>query len=117
MSNQCPEDPEARTVVGFELPRSPDSSYNSAYAMNEDEARDPPLVPQQLRNPLLGCPATRDASESLPPPMSVLLNHLYIENQEAPRSFVALGFTHRFHSKYVSVVLYKAVQRRGGTSS
>ncbi|XP_030526780.1 SNF1-related protein kinase regulatory subunit beta-3 [Rhodamnia argentea] len=117
MSNQCPEDPEERTVVGFELPRSPDSSYNNTYAVSEDEARDPPLVPQQLLNPLLGCPATRDASESLPPPMSVLLNHLYIENREAPRSVVALGFTHRFHSKYVSVVLYKAVQRRGGTGS
>ncbi|KAK3408719.1 SNF1-related protein kinase regulatory subunit beta-3 [Eucalyptus grandis] len=116
MSNQCPEDPEEQTVVGFELPRSPDSSYNCTYA-SEDEARDPPLVPQQLLNPLLGCPPTRDGPESLPPPMSVLLNHLYIENREAPRSVVALGFTHRFHSKYVSVVLYKAVQRRGGTSS
>lgn len=106
---------EQRTVVGFEVPRSPDSSYNNVYPVNEDETREPPLVPPQLRHPVLGYPQTRDASENLPPPLNVLLNHLYIENREAPRSVVAFGFTHRFRSKYVSVVLYKAVQRNGGT--
>lgn len=108
---------EQRTVVGFEAPGSPDSSYNNEYPVNEDEAREPPLVPQQLQHPILGYPPTRDASENLPPPLSALLNHLYIENRETPRSVVALGFTHRFRSKYVSVVLYKAVQRSGGTGT
>ncbi|KAK4758225.1 hypothetical protein SAY87_019526 [Trapa incisa] len=105
---------EERTVVGFEAPRSPDSSYNNVYPMNEDETREPPLVPQQLQHPVLGYSPSRD--ENIPPPLNVLLNHLYIENREAPRSVVALGFTHRFRSKYVSVVLYKAVSRSGGTS-
>nr|XP_009796133.1 PREDICTED: SNF1-related protein kinase regulatory subunit beta-3-like [Nicotiana sylvestris] len=43
---------------------------------------------------------------------STFFNHLYIENIEAPRSVVALGVTHRFCSKYVTVMLYKSVQRR-----
>lgn len=109
---------EDRTVVGFDTPRSPDSSYNNVYPVTEDETRDPPLVPQQLQHPLLGYPATRDMSENLPTPLNALLNHLYIENRtEAPRSVVALGFTHRFRSKYVSVVLYKAVRSSRGPSS
>ncbi|KAI4382307.1 hypothetical protein MLD38_008287 [Melastoma candidum] len=117
MSNQFSEDPEEKAVAGFEVPASPDTSYNCVFPIGEDEAREPPLVPQQLQSSLLGYPASRDGSEGIQPPMSVVLNHLYIENRDAPRSVVALGFTHRFHAKYVSVVLYKAVQRRGGSGS
>ncbi|CAK7332233.1 unnamed protein product [Dovyalis caffra] len=108
---------EEATVVGFEVPRSPDSSYNNAYPGNEDEVRDPPSVPPHLQHSLLSYPASADTSETLPLPQNVILNHLYIENREAPRSVVALGFTHRFHSKFVTVVLYKPVQRRGSTST
>ncbi|KAJ6765518.1 SNF1-RELATED PROTEIN KINASE REGULATORY SUBUNIT BETA-1 [Salix purpurea] len=117
MSNQYSEDPEEATVVGFEVPRSPDSSYNNVYPGNEDEVRDPPSVPPHLQHSLLSYPASADTSETLPLPQNVILNHLYIENREAPRSVVALGFTHRFHSKFVTVVLYKPVQRRGSTST
>ncbi|KAJ6403331.1 hypothetical protein OIU84_015270 [Salix udensis] len=113
MSNQYSEDPEEATVVGFEVPRSPDSSYNNVYPGNEDEVRDPPSEPPHLQHSLLSYPASADTSETLPLPQNVILNHLYIENREAPRSVVALGFTHRFHSKFVTVVLYKPVQRRG----
>ena len=105
------------TVAGFEVPNSPDSSYNNAYPGNEDEARDPPVVPTHLQNTLLSYPASRDAAGTIPLPQNVILNHLYIENREAPRSVVALGFTHRFRQKFVTVVLYKPVHRRGSTSA
>ncbi|KAJ4725057.1 SNF1-related protein kinase regulatory subunit beta [Melia azedarach] len=117
MNNQYSEEHDEATVVGFEVPKSPDSSYNNVYPGNEDEARDPPLVPPHLQHPLLGTPASRDSAGTLPRPQNVILNHLYIENREAPRSVVALGFTHRFRSKYVTVVLYKPVQRRGSSST
>ncbi|BBH05005.1 5'-AMP-activated protein kinase beta-2 subunit protein, partial [Prunus dulcis] len=89
------------TVAGFEVLRSPDASYNNA--------RDPPLVPPHLQQTLLSYPASADTAGTLPLPQNVTLNHLYIENRESPRSVVALGFTHRFRSKFVTVVLYKPV--------
>ncbi|MQM00151.1 hypothetical protein Taro_032882 [Colocasia esculenta] len=104
---------EEINVVGFEVPRSPDSSYTNPIPGIEDEARDPPPVPPHLQHTLLSYPASRDCSSSLPVPQNVILNHLYIENREAPRSVVALGITHRFRSKYVTVVLYKPIPRRG----
>lgn len=106
-----------KTVAGFEVPKSPDSSYNNVYPGSEDEARDPPVAPPQLQHTLLSCPTYRDIAGVLPQPQNVILNHLYIENREMPRSVVALGFTHRFHSKFVTVVLYKPVQRRGSNTS
>lgn len=106
------DDHEAVTVVGFEVPRSPESSYNNPIPGIEEEAQDPPLVPPHLHNSLLSVPASRDGFGSLPTPQNVILNHLYIENRESPRSVVALGITHRYRSKYVTVVLYKPVQRR-----
>ncbi|KAK7324916.1 hypothetical protein VNO77_28860 [Canavalia gladiata] len=116
MSNSYTENHDVATVVGFEVPKSPDSSYNNGYPGNEDVARDPPMVPPHLQHSLVGYPANIDTSETLPLPQNVILNHLYIENREPPRSVVALGFTHRFRSKYVTVVLYKPVRRRGSTS-
>lgn len=106
------------TVVGFEVPRSPDSSYNNVYPENENDGRDPPMLPPHLQYTLLNQPPARDNSESLPLPQNVTLNHLYLENKEAPRSVVALGITHRFRSKFVTVVLYKPVAgSRSGPSS
>lgn len=105
------------TVVGFEVPKSPDSSYNNVYPGHEDEAKDPPPVPPHLLHPLLSHPSSRDTSGTLPVPQNVILNHLYIENRETPRSVVALGITHRFRSKFVTVVLYKPVQRSASTST
>lgn len=104
---------EHPTVVGFETPESPSSSYMNVYPGNEDEAREPPLVPPHLQHTLLSCPDNRETPGTFPLPQNVIVNHLYIENREAPRSVVALGFTHRFRSKFVTVVLYKPVQRRG----
>ncbi|KAF8397742.1 hypothetical protein HHK36_016664 [Tetracentron sinense] len=104
-------------VAGFEVPQSPDSSYNNPYPGNKDEARDPPIVPPHLQHTLLSHPASRDASGTFPLPQNVTLNHLYIEGTESPQPVVALGITHRFHSKFVTVVLYKPIQRNGRTST
>eukprot|EP00262_Sarcandra_glabra_P007680 TRINITY_DN20589_c0_g1_i1.p1 TRINITY_DN20589_c0_g1~~TRINITY_DN20589_c0_g1_i1.p1 ORF type:complete len:115 (-),score=14.46 TRINITY_DN20589_c0_g1_i1:312-656(-) len=112
MDNLYGEDQDGVPVVGFEVPRSPDSSYNNPFPGNEDEARDPPTVPPHLQHTLLSFPASREATNGLPSPQNVILNHLYIENRENPRSVVALGITHRFRSKFVTVVLYKPIQRR-----
>ncbi|CAL9077531.1 unnamed protein product, partial [Musa acuminata var. zebrina] len=79
---------------------------------NEDEAREPPLVPPHLHHTSLNYSHSQDDPGSLIAPQNVILNHLYIENQDGPSSVVALGITHRFRSKYVTVVLYKPVQRR-----
>ncbi|KAK4255133.1 hypothetical protein QN277_008168 [Acacia crassicarpa] len=116
MSNSYPEDYEQVIVEGFEVPKSPDSSYSNEYPGNEDDAHDPPAIPPQLQHTVLHYPASRSNSETLPLPHNVNLNHLYIENREAPKSVVALGITHRFRSKYVTVVLYKPVQRGSSTS-
>ncbi|KAM7280486.1 hypothetical protein ACFE04_007620 [Oxalis oulophora] len=105
------------TVAGFEVPKSPDSSYNNMYSGNEDEARDLPVVPPHLQHTLLSYPASMDTAETFPLPHNVFLNHLYIENRESPQSVVALGFTHRFCSKYVTVVLYKPVQKQGNAKN
>ncbi|OAY71731.1 SNF1-related protein kinase regulatory subunit beta-3, partial [Ananas comosus] len=106
------DDNEGVAVVGFEVPTSPDSSYNNPIPGNEDEAREPPLAPPHLNQTLLSFPPSQDDSSSLPLPQNVILNHLYIE-KESSRSVVALGITHRYRSKFVTVVLYKPVQRRG----
>ncbi|GAB2285072.1 SNF1- protein kinase regulatory subunit beta-3 [Dionaea muscipula] len=116
MSHSYADDQEGATVVGFEAPNSPDSSYNNPYPGTEDEAREPPVVPLHLQHTLVSCPASRDTAGTFPLPQSVVLNHLYIENRDAPRSVVALGFTHRFHSKFVTVVLYKPVPRRANSN-
>ncbi|CAK9158527.1 unnamed protein product [Ilex paraguariensis] len=114
MNNPHSEDQGEAAVAGFEVPRSPEVSYNNVYPVNEDDGREPPILPPHLQHSLLNCPTNRDpsGSGSLPLPQNVVLNHLYIENPEPPRSVVALGVTHRFRSKFVTVVLYKPVQRR-----
>ncbi|CAL9091142.1 unnamed protein product [Musa textilis] len=106
------DDHEGVSVVGFEVPRSPDSSYNNPIPGNEDEAQEPPLIPPHLHHTLLNYPHSQDDPSSLSLPQNVILNHLYIGNRDGPRSVVALGITHRVRSKYVTVVLYKPVQRR-----
>ncbi|CAL9053227.1 unnamed protein product, partial [Musa banksii] len=89
---------EGVSVVGFEVPRSPDSSYNNPVAGNEDEAREPPLVPAHLHHTSLNYPPSQDDPSSISVPQNVILNHLYIENRDGPRSVVAMGITHRFRS-------------------
>ncbi|XP_055836129.1 SNF1-related protein kinase regulatory subunit beta-3-like [Solanum dulcamara] len=116
--HQYGEAQDEAIVTGFEVPRSPDASYNNVHPGNEDDEREPPMVPTHLHNTVLNHHSvTREQSADLPSPQHVVLNHLYLENRPAPGPVVAVGVTSRFRSKYVTVVLYKPVERRGGSSS
>ena len=77
--------------------------------MDEDFAKEPPAIPPQVNLTVLG---GQNSDEEAPEkPQHVVLNHLFIEKGWASQSLVALGLTHRFQSKYVTVVLYKPTGR------
>ncbi|KAK1277897.1 SNF1-related protein kinase regulatory subunit beta-1 [Acorus gramineus] len=98
------------SVSEFEAPASPDSSYRHMYPLDEDFAKEPHVVPPQLHLTVLGMDDHQLLEEEEEPPSKprhVVLNHLFIEKGWAAHSLVALGLTHRFQSKYVTVVLYK----------
>ncbi|KAH1066785.1 hypothetical protein J1N35_031772 [Gossypium stocksii] len=97
------------SVAEFEAPASPTSSYSQAFPTEEDFAKEPAVVPSQLHLTVLGTDDQDGASSSKP--QHVVLNHLFIEKGWASQSVVALGYTHRFESKYVTVVLYKPLKR------
>ncbi|XAR51061.1 hypothetical protein NMG60_11005585 [Bertholletia excelsa] len=103
-------------VAQFEAPPSPESSYTQSFLGEEDFAKEPAIVPPQLHLTVLGAQdseeeASPSSSSSSSRPKHVVLNHLFIEKGWASRSVVALGLTHRFQSKYVTVVLYKPLTR------
>ncbi|TYI79067.1 hypothetical protein E1A91_D06G259400v1 [Gossypium mustelinum] len=110
LQDYVPEDIES--ISSFEPPLSPESSYSNLPLGAEDFAKEPPLVPPHVQLPLLNLPASH---MEIPPPLSrpkhVILNHLYIQKGKNGQPVVALGSTHRFRAKYVTVVLYKPVQR------
>ncbi|KAF9624198.1 hypothetical protein IFM89_008136 [Coptis chinensis] len=95
-------------IAEFEPPPSPDSSYGHTFPGDEDFAKEPVAVPPQLHLTLLG---TQNDPEPSTKPQHVVLNHLYIDKGWPSQSLVALGFTHRFQSKYVTVVLYKPLRK------
>ncbi|CAA2981879.1 SNF1-related kinase regulatory subunit beta-2 [Olea europaea subsp. europaea] len=103
-----------KSIASFESPESPDCSYNNSYPGPEDYEKDPPMVPPHLEYTLLNAPSPH---MEIPPPLSKpqpgVLDHLYMQNNASNPSVVALGSTTRFHSKYVTVVLYKSTQTRG----
>ncbi|CBI18635.3 unnamed protein product, partial [Vitis vinifera] len=105
-----PEDLES--ISGFEPPQSPDSSYNNLELGSEDFAKEPPLVPPHLQMTLLNVPSSAvEIPPPMPRPQHVVLNHLYMQKGKSGPSVVALGSTNRFRAKYVTVVLYKSLQR------
>ena len=110
MQDYVPEDLES--ISSFEPPQSPGSSYNNLPLGAEDFAKEPPLVPPHLQLLVLNLPAFH---MEIPPPLSrpkhVFLNHLYIHKGKSGQPVVALGSTHQYLAKYVTVVLYKPVQR------
>ncbi|KAI5056200.1 hypothetical protein GOP47_0029721 [Adiantum capillus-veneris] len=96
---------------GRENPRSPGESYDNPFHAFDDESKEPPAVPPQLlQRTLLNAHQIDYGSCSSNPP-HVLLNHLYIENGEIAKSVLALGLTHRYRAKYVTVVLYKPISK------
>lgn len=110
LQEYVPDDLES--ISSFEPPQSPEMSYNNLQLTAEDFAKEPPLVPPHLQMTLLNVPASY---MEIPPPLSrpqhVVLNHLYMQKGKSGPSVVALGSTHRFLAKYVTVVLYKSMQR------
>lgn len=103
LQDYIPEDTES--ISEFEPPESPDYSYSNAQLTPEDFAKEPPLVPPHLNMTLLNVPSPSPLSR----PQHVVLNHLYMQKGKSGPSVVALGATHRFKSKYVTVVLYKSL--------
>ncbi|KAK9156536.1 hypothetical protein Scep_003110 [Stephania cephalantha] len=106
VNDYVPENFES--IAEFEAPPSPDSSYGQTLPVDEDYAKEPVAVPPQLHLTVLGVP---NSDDDLSKPQHVVLNHLFIEKGWASQSVVALGLTHRFQSKYVTVVLYKPLRR------
>ena len=49
-----------------------------------------------------------DATAALPRPQHVVLNHMYIQRAPQLNGAVVMGSTHRYKSKYITTVLYKA---------
>ncbi|CAN8300927.1 unnamed protein product [Cochlearia groenlandica] len=105
--NFVPENPES--IAEFEAPPSPDHSYGQALPTPEDYAKDPLAVPPQLHLTLLD--RTSEETAIITKPQHVVLNHVFIEQGWTPQSVVSLGLTHRFESKYITVVLYKPLTR------
>ncbi|ERN17762.1 SNF1-related protein kinase regulatory subunit beta-2 isoform X1 [Amborella trichopoda] len=101
LQDSVPEDVES--IAGFEPPLSPDSSYNNLLPGAEDYAKEPPGAPPHLHLTLLNVQAPMNR------PQHVVLNHLYVHKGKTNQSVVALGVTHRFISKYVTMVLYKSL--------
>eukprot|EP00250_Pteridium_aquilinum_P024431 c29067_g1_i1 orf=271-585(-) len=98
-------------TAGCEHPGSPRASYDNPFHAVDDESKEPPSVPQHLlQRTLLNAHQDDYGSCSSKPP-HVLLNHLYIENGEIAKSVLALGLTHRYRAKYVTVVLYKPISK------
>ncbi|GMI84052.1 hypothetical protein HRI_002074500 [Hibiscus trionum] len=58
MNNQCGDDHDEATVMGFEVPRSPDSSYNNVYPGKM-------MHVTHLHRALLSYPASINSSGSL----------------------------------------------------
>ncbi|XP_038712279.1 SNF1-related protein kinase regulatory subunit beta-2 [Tripterygium wilfordii] len=108
LKDYVPED--LGSISSFEPPQSPEASYNSLQLGSEDFAKEPPLVPPHLQTTLLNVPAScMEIPSPLPRPQHVVLNHLYMQKGKNSPSVVALGSTHRFRAKYVTVVLYKSL--------
>ncbi|XP_020585476.1 SNF1-related protein kinase regulatory subunit beta-1 isoform X1 [Phalaenopsis equestris] len=99
---------DLQSVSEFEPPPSPDSSYSRPFPTDEDFAKEPPAVPPHLHLTVL---ETHKPDETFIKPRHVVLNHLFIEKGWASQSLIPLGYTHRFQSKYVTVVLYKSSNR------
>ncbi|GKV15201.1 hypothetical protein SLEP1_g26003 [Rubroshorea leprosula] len=109
LQDYVPED--LGSISSLEPPQSPEASYNNLQLGGEDFAKEPPMVPPHLQTTLLNLPASNMEILHSSRPQHVILNHLYIQKGRSGPSVVALGSTHRFKAKYVTVVLYKSLQR------
>lgn len=105
--NNVPEIFDSTTA--FEGPPSPDSSYGQTMPSEEDFAKEPVAVPLQL--PIqFDMQKSEEAPSCSKKPRHVVLNHMFMDTSYTAQSVVALGVTHRFESKYVTVFLYKPLK-------
>lgn len=104
-------------IASFDPPPSPDSTYgDDAMPAPEDFAKEPPVLPPHLHLTLLNASPPRDGQVpgpirvpgTLSRPPHVILNHTYVDRSN---SVMTLGLTHRYRSKFVTVVLYKPVRK------
>ena len=104
-------------MADFEPPNSPESSYDSVFPGPEDFTKDPPFLPPQLHfNAQLETPhfsSYTGFKETPTRPQHVIMNHLFVETRKSTSNtpVLALGFTQRFRTKYVTVILHKPLQR------
>jgi hypothetical protein len=98
----------------FAPPSSPPRSYDCGGPAADDFAKEPPTAPPQLHLTLLNVPPLADAPNILPRPQHVILNHMYSEKSRHAKGAVVLGATHRYRSKYITVVMYKPGGGGGG---
>ena len=111
----CEYTPEnLENLHSFAPPSSPPRSYDNAGAAPEDFAKEPPTAPPQLHLTLLNVPPMAEAPGVLPRPAHVILNHVFADRSRhsAAKGALVVGATHRYRSKYISVVYYK--QPTGG---
>ncbi|KAL4859538.1 SNF1-related protein kinase regulatory subunit beta-2 [Chlorella vulgaris] len=99
------------SLVGFDPPPSPPSSYTSPPPATEDFLKEPPVMPPQLQLSLLNVPPAMDAIAALPRPQHVILNHIYLQRMTTSTHAMVVGTTHRYRSKYVTTVMYKPKKR------
>ena len=97
-------------LANFEPPPSPVSSYMNPVPVSEDFMKEPPVIPPQLQLSLLNVPndGVITSGQSLPRPQHVVLNHMYLQRVNQIRSAIVVGMTHRYKSKYITTVLYRA---------
>ena len=105
------------SLDSFLAPSSPPESYNNALFSPEDFAKEPPACPPHLHLTLLNVPQNPDAPNLLPRPMHTVLNHVYNAQPGIGQlgGVQAMGTTHRYRSKYVTLVYLKG--SRGFTSA
>ena len=96
------------SLDAFTAPPSPPASYDCAMYTADDFAKDPPPLPPQLHLTLLNMPMVLDAPNLLPRPQHVVLNHTYCDGTKSANGVQVLGTTHRYRSKYITVVYLKA---------
>jgi 5'-AMP-activated protein kinase, regulatory beta subunit len=105
------------SLSGFEPPASPPGSYSCPPALAEDFLKEPPAMPPQLQLSLLNVPPALDTVGALPRPQHVVLNHVYLKRIHTSANALVVGTTHRYRSKYVTVVVYRPRGRGGPKTS
>ncbi|OUS44052.1 hypothetical protein BE221DRAFT_23258 [Ostreococcus tauri] len=97
------------SLDAFTAPASPPASYDCSPFHSDDFSKDPPPIPPQLNMTLLNVPMVPDAPNLLPRPQHVVLNHTYCDGTKADSGVQVLGTTHRYRSKYITVVYLKSM--------